>query len=67
MVTPEQSEEKGGVRTEYVLSGQPTGWAAIDKVLRDFDEEKVKYCKEDIDTLLVFVGSIPCAYFILYL
>ncbi|KAI0089545.1 hypothetical protein BDY19DRAFT_109444 [Irpex rosettiformis] len=52
----QENEPIGAVRTEYVLSGQPTGWAAIDKVIRDYDEEKVRYCKEDIDTLLVFAG-----------
>ncbi|KAI0797401.1 hypothetical protein BC629DRAFT_1256955, partial [Irpex lacteus] len=31
-------------------------WAALDKVIREFDEEKVRDCKEDIDTLLVFAG-----------
>ena len=36
--------------------GKPTGWSAMSKVVRDFDEEKVKECKEDIDTLLVFVS-----------
>lgn len=46
---------EGKVKTEYVLSGQPTGWAAMDKVLRDYDEEKVKDYKEDIDNLLTFV------------
>lgn len=25
------------------------------RAIRDFDEEKVKNCKEDVDTLLVFV------------
>lgn len=42
----------------YVLSGQPTGWAAMGKEVREFDEEKVRNSKEDIDTLLVFV-SLP--------
>lgn len=39
----------------YVLSGQPTGWAAMAETVRAYDEEKVKDCKEDVDTLLVFV------------
>ena len=43
--------------TKYVLSGQPTGWAAISKQVRDFDEEKVQNCKDDVDTLLVFVST----------
>lgn len=32
------------------------GWPAMSKTLRDYDEEKVKDCKEDVDTLLVFVS-----------
>lgn len=28
------------------------------RTVRDFDEEKVRDCKEDIDTLLVFVRHI---------
>ena len=44
---PNQSE----VKTQYVLSGQPTGWAAMAKILHEYDDEKVKNCKEDIDTL----------------
>lgn len=40
----------------YVLSGQPTGWAAMAETVRAYDEEKVKETKEDIDTLLVFVS-----------
>ena len=41
---------------KYVLSGQPTGWWAAAKDVREFDVEKVTSCKEDIDTLLVFVS-----------
>ncbi|KAI0688599.1 hypothetical protein BC835DRAFT_1284369, partial [Cytidiella melzeri] len=52
----ESHHTPGEVRTQYVLSGRPTGWAAIDRVIRDYDEEKVRDCKEDIDTLLVFAG-----------
>ncbi|KAI0094226.1 hypothetical protein BDY19DRAFT_879838, partial [Irpex rosettiformis] len=40
----------------YVLSGQPTGWAAMADTVRAYDEEKVKDTKEDVDTLLVFAG-----------
>ena len=46
------------IKVQYVLSGQPTGWAAMAKILHEYDEEKVKSCKEDIDTILVFVS--PC-------
>lgn len=41
----------------YVLSGQPTGWTAMAAHMREYDEEKVKNTKEDIDTLLTFVSS----------
>ena len=40
----------------FVLSGQPTGWAAMAQFVKNFDEEKIKDCKEDVDTLLVFVS-----------
>lgn len=40
---------------KYVLAGQPSGWAAMAQVVRDFDVEKINDVKEDIDTLLVFV------------
>lgn len=43
-------------RTHVVLPGQPTGWTAMAQAVRNFDEEKVKDCKEDVDTLLVFVS-----------
>ncbi|KAI0089544.1 hypothetical protein BDY19DRAFT_109447 [Irpex rosettiformis] len=45
-----------GETTKYVLAGQPTGWAAMDKAIHEYDEDKVKDCKEDIDNLLVFAG-----------
>lgn len=44
--------------TRYVMSGQPTGWAAMAETVRAYDEEKVQDTKEDIDTLLVFVRFI---------
>ena len=31
-------------------------WQTIAKSVRSLDEEKVKYSKEDVDTLLVFVS-----------
>ena len=39
----------------YVLSGQPTGLAALSQAVREYDLERVQNAKEDIDTLLVFV------------
>lgn len=40
----------------YASASGLTGWAAMAKTVRDFDEEKIRDCKEDIDTLLVFVS-----------
>ena len=34
------------------------GWAKIDKTIRQLDEDKVRDCKEDMDTLLVFVSFL---------
>ncbi|KAI0819056.1 hypothetical protein BC629DRAFT_694179 [Irpex lacteus] len=53
---PSDSAEASKPEVRYVLSGQPTGWAAMGKEVREFDEEKVRNSKEDIDTLLVFAG-----------
>lgn len=53
-----EAEAASRAGTQYVLSGQPTGWAAMASVVRDFDEEKVQDCKEDMDTLLVFVSKL---------
>lgn len=39
-------------------SGSPSavGWAAVEKSVRDVDEQMVNDYKEDIDTLLTFVS-----------
>ncbi|KAI0344854.1 hypothetical protein BDW22DRAFT_1326978, partial [Trametopsis cervina] len=34
----------------------PVGWAVIQKALDDFDKEQIEGVKNDIDTLLVFIG-----------
>lgn len=39
-------------------SGQLVGWAAVEKAVRESDEQLVNDCKEDIDTLLTFVSSL---------
>ena len=52
----ESSDSDTNVR--YVLSGKPTGWSAMAGEVRNFDEERVKDTKEDIDTLLVFVREL---------
>ena len=35
-----------------------SGWAAMERTVRNYDEERIRDCKDDIDTLLVFV-SLP--------
>lgn len=63
-VDPEvsKSEPTGATATEenvkYVMSGQPTGWAAMAQVVREFDQEKVDECNKDMDALLVFVSRV---------
>lgn len=34
-----------------------TGWSALARTIREIDEEKIRGCKEDVDTLLVFVSA----------
>ena len=53
---PAQVDAPKEPEVKYVLSGQPTGWWAAAKEVQEFDEQQVKSCKEDIDTLLVFVS-----------
>ncbi|KAI0769255.1 hypothetical protein BC629DRAFT_1292241, partial [Irpex lacteus] len=57
--TKDSSTTESNVR--YVLSGQPTGWTAMAQAMRDYDEDKVKDTKEDIDTLLTFAGLFSAA------
>lgn len=40
-----------------VSVGQPTGWAAVEKALTDFDRQEIGAYKEDIDSLLTFVST----------
>ena len=35
-----------------------TSWAALQRTIREYDKEKVEFCRDDIDTLLVFVSPI---------
>ncbi|KAI0341455.1 hypothetical protein BDW22DRAFT_1332674, partial [Trametopsis cervina] len=56
-----QRTKRGPSGTEsepfHVLSRTAvTGWAAIERVLDDFDKEEIEGVKSDIDTLLVFIG-----------
>ena len=38
------------------VAGQPTGWAAMAEDIRKYDEDKIKDCRDDIDTLMTFVS-----------
>ncbi|KAI0776501.1 hypothetical protein BC629DRAFT_1290505, partial [Irpex lacteus] len=38
------------------LPGQLTGWAAVEKALKEFDQQEISGYKEDIDSLLTFVS-----------
>ena len=55
MEKPTGGEASDKDNVKYVLSGQPTGWAAMDEVIQKYDEEKIEETKVDIDTLLVIV------------
>ena len=48
-----------------MVAGTPVGWAAMAKTMRDVDAGKIQDCKEDMDTLLVFVSAVrPRAVFL---
>ncbi|KAI0738747.1 hypothetical protein BC629DRAFT_1300105, partial [Irpex lacteus] len=49
-------DENDTREVRYIWTGQATGWGAIAAHMREYDEEKVKAVKDDIDTLLVFAG-----------
>jgi hypothetical protein len=51
---PESSNET--LELSYARSGQPTGWAAIAERMREYDEDKIKDVKEDMDGLFIFVS-----------
>ena len=54
--TPLAQGKKLEHEVRYVLSGQPTGLAALSQAVREYDLETIQGYKEDIDTLLVFVS-----------
>ena len=63
-VPPEKKTGDGQHDTQeqvrYVEVSSPGGWQTMAKTVREVDEDKVKDCKEDIDTLLVFVSRCSC-------
>lgn len=53
--TPEVKPDPALVAALTAAVGQPTGWAAIEKAMTDYDREEIGGYKEDIDSLLTFV------------
>ncbi|KAI0776496.1 hypothetical protein BC629DRAFT_1290650, partial [Irpex lacteus] len=47
------------VAAQQTSTGQLTGWVAVEKALKDFDEQEIGGYKEDIDSLLTFVSPVP--------
>lgn len=41
----------------YVQVPDPSGWPTMAKTVRDADIDRIADCKEDMDTLLVFVRA----------
>ena len=40
------------------IESERTGWARLSDLLRKYDQDRIQDAKEDIDTLLVFVGLL---------
>lgn len=45
----------------YGSQGVGQGWSSMARIVREVDEQKVKDCKEDIDTILTFVRIFQTA------
>ena len=43
------------VQTVHII-GQATGWAAMAEDIRNYDDDRVRECRDDIDTLMTFVS-----------
>lgn len=54
--TPDDKSDQALVAALTAAVGQPTGWAAIEKAITDYDREEIGGYKEDIDSLLTFVS-----------
>ncbi|KAI0093777.1 hypothetical protein BDY19DRAFT_274419 [Irpex rosettiformis] len=57
---PRKKGDGPTVKTVQIV-GQATGWAAMAEDIRDYDENRVKECREDIDTLMTFAGLFSAA------
>ena len=56
--------EQDNVQLVEIRNPEGSGWSAMSKSVRDYDEEEIKYYKEDIDTLLVFVSVVAVVYYL---
>ena len=46
------------VALREIKSEGKSEWAEVAKAVHDIDEERIQHCKDDIDSLLVFVRKI---------
>lgn len=56
--TAEAKDQDNRERIRYVEVSSPSGWQTMTKTVREVDEDKIGDCKDDIDTLLVFVRTV---------
>jgi hypothetical protein len=40
------------------LAGQQSGWASMAQNIREYDEDRIKDVKDDIDNLFIFVRGL---------
>ena len=43
-----------------IRAEEKTPWGEISKALDDVDDQRISHCKDDIDSLLVFVRKLSC-------
>ncbi|CAL1694492.1 unnamed protein product [Somion occarium] len=53
---PDMIDRRGAPAVPETCPNSREGWSKVSKVLHDYDDNKIKVVKEDIDTLLVFAG-----------
>ncbi|THH30995.1 hypothetical protein EUX98_g3187 [Antrodiella citrinella] len=52
----EDSDDDGSIDEGHGPGNSAEGWSSLSKTMTEYDEVKIKDCKEDMDTLLVFAG-----------
>jgi hypothetical protein len=55
---PSRTRDYNADRVEGA-GGAPEGWAACTTAVREYDQDMIDGCKEEIDSLLVFVSCVP--------